>query len=634
MESKSMLLIVDDEPFGRKTLGTLLKDPHYNLAYASNGAEAIQKALDLTPDLILLDVMMPDMNGFEVCRRLRADLRLAEVPVIMVTALDDRGSRLQGIEAGADDLVSKPFDPVELTTRVRTITRLNRYRRLLTERAKFERVTELAPDGIVLVDTIGIIRLVNPAFLHMLGVRDERLLLGIDIHTLIAPEYGDQSTAWLYNLQTNVTDVARVETVFLRLDGNPFPAEVNAGKAIWNDNPAFQIIVRDITERKQAEEALRESEKHLRRSRDVLRGLFDGLDDSLLLLNSDGKILANNQALSHLLGFPPHHLVGESWQNICTRTAFPAQSALKTLQDGRSRRKREHYTREAMSPRVLDLQTIPLLGPEQTVDQVIVHIVDVTERLQVESLAIQNEHFAARGRMAASIAHEVNTPLQSIQNCLYLAEKANDTQRGSYLKLACEELDRISAIVRQLLNVHHTNEDSTTSLINMNELIERTLLLTGGTLANHGVDVTTTLTPDPPHIQGYADHLTQVLLNIILNAVDAMPDGGKLHIATFITQNEPVSWQGDETIAAYVPEYVAIAISDTGIGISQETQARMFDPFFTTKTKGSGVGLAISQRIIHQHNGQITVQSNPGKGTIFRILLPTTEQSQHMREDE
>lgn len=134
IKNNSTILIVDDEPVGRDALEMLLTPQGYNLAFAGNGLETLAKATELTPDLILLDVMMPGMDGYEVCRRLRADPLLAEVPIIMVTALDDRDSRLEGIEAGADDFVSKPFNRTELRTRVKTITRLNRFRRLLAER--------------------------------------------------------------------------------------------------------------------------------------------------------------------------------------------------------------------------------------------------------------------------------------------------------------------------------------------------------------------------------------------------------------------------------------------------------------------------------------------------------------------
>ncbi len=138
MEQQSVILIVDDNPFGRDALEDLLYGQGYRLAFAADGHEALDQAAALSPDLILLDVMMPDIDGFEVCRRLRADPHLAEVPVVMITALDDDNSCLRGLEAGADDFISKPFNRARLRARVRTITRLNRYRSLLNERAALQ----------------------------------------------------------------------------------------------------------------------------------------------------------------------------------------------------------------------------------------------------------------------------------------------------------------------------------------------------------------------------------------------------------------------------------------------------------------------------------------------------------------
>ncbi|MDM8563671.1 diguanylate cyclase [Candidatus Marithioploca araucensis] len=136
MPEKSTILIVDDELVSRYTVEVLLTSEGYDLIFAENGREALEQAVEIIPDLMLLDVMMPGMDGFEVCRRLRADPRLAELPIVMVTALDDRDSRLRGIEVGADDFMSKPFDRAELRARIRTITRLNRYRRLVETEEK------------------------------------------------------------------------------------------------------------------------------------------------------------------------------------------------------------------------------------------------------------------------------------------------------------------------------------------------------------------------------------------------------------------------------------------------------------------------------------------------------------------
>ncbi|MBD3307993.1 response regulator [candidate division KSB3 bacterium] len=152
MTQTATILIADDEPGSQKTMKALLDPEGYHLEFADCGEEAITKAQALRPSLIVLDVMMPEMDGFEVCQRLRAMPLLAEVPIIMVTALDDRESLLRGIEAGADDFISKPFDRTELRTRIRTIVRLDRYRRLDMERTKFEWVIQQAQDGYIILD--------------------------------------------------------------------------------------------------------------------------------------------------------------------------------------------------------------------------------------------------------------------------------------------------------------------------------------------------------------------------------------------------------------------------------------------------------------------------------------------------
>lgn len=132
----SMVLIVDDEYISRETLQSVLEGEGYELEMAENGFQAIEKARELLPDVILLDVMMPGMTGFEVCQRIRSDPQIAEIPIIILTALDDRESLLNALKAGADDFISKPFDRYELRARLLGITRLNRYQKLLQERAK------------------------------------------------------------------------------------------------------------------------------------------------------------------------------------------------------------------------------------------------------------------------------------------------------------------------------------------------------------------------------------------------------------------------------------------------------------------------------------------------------------------
>lgn len=198
MKFTSSVLIVDDDPIGRENIGALLENLGVNLYYAANGPEALEHVTQLFPDLILLDVMMPGMDGFEVCRRLRAIPQTADIPIIILTALEDRDSRLRGIDAGADDFITKPFDGIELRARVRTIIRLNRYRRLLAERAKFEYVVEQANVGYILLSSKDEITFANQQARYYLNLPDNlESLTVLNFREIVQTNYNcEPSEAW------------------------------------------------------------------------------------------------------------------------------------------------------------------------------------------------------------------------------------------------------------------------------------------------------------------------------------------------------------------------------------------------------------------------------------------------------
>ncbi len=175
---RNIILIVDDEPRGRELLEALLTPLGYQLEFAADGKEAYQQTVKHQPDLVLLDVMMPEMDGFEVCRRVRATPGVAEVPIVMVTALDDRDSRLAAIQAGADDFITKPIDRIEVRARVQSITRLNRFRRLMAERSKFEHIAEHSPDGYCLIKGTSELVYANPQARRYLELAPEMPLAG------------------------------------------------------------------------------------------------------------------------------------------------------------------------------------------------------------------------------------------------------------------------------------------------------------------------------------------------------------------------------------------------------------------------------------------------------------------------
>lgn len=263
METTSKILIADDNPAIREFLNGLLQMGAYKLFFAGDGEEALEMARSISPDLLLLDVMMPKMSGLEVCRHLRADLQLAELPIIMLTALDDRNSRLQGIQSGADDFISKPFDAQELVARVHTITRLNRYRRMNEERTKFEQLVRHSPDGIVSLDQRGTILMVNPVFLRMVGLGEENQALGQSIEKFLDPGDALQIHLQLADLFSARIDSVQFETTLRQPEGAQIPAEIHGNLTQWENGQAVQLILHNISQRKKSEENLHKAHQEL-----------------------------------------------------------------------------------------------------------------------------------------------------------------------------------------------------------------------------------------------------------------------------------------------------------------------------------------------------------------------------------
>lgn len=280
MEHPGTILIVDDSPNDQKTLEALLVNQGYSLVFASNGMDALRQAALVRPDLVLTDAMMPGIDGFELCRRLRSDLVLSEVSIIMITGLDDRESRLQGIEAGADDFLTKPFDSAILRSRVKTILRLNRYRSLLSERTRFERLFDSLPDGAMVVSPEGIILAANPAVCWMLGKSAEgQVLVGQSFLDYVQPSQVEFCQLWLNRVTESDSQVLRVDIEMVRQDGSAFFVDATIGSIVWEGVLSAQFSLRDVSERKKAEQMLERSHDELEQSFDAtLVGLVRMID--------------------------------------------------------------------------------------------------------------------------------------------------------------------------------------------------------------------------------------------------------------------------------------------------------------------------------------------------------------------
>ena len=249
MPVPSKILIVDDEINAVRMLRGLLIPDGYNVLTAHSGAEALTVAMRETPDVVLLDVMMPDMDGYEVCAKLRADLRLANVPILLLTALDDQESRIHGLEAGADDFISKPFDSFELRARLRTITRLNRFRQLYEERARLEAAIAYAPYGVVLAELDGQILQRNAAFVRLLAP------IATEIDNFYSYLPAETALKLKQSIASDPITLTPLETA-LNVALNPATVvEISFALVPWEGRRIVHFFVRDLTEAKQFNEA-------------------------------------------------------------------------------------------------------------------------------------------------------------------------------------------------------------------------------------------------------------------------------------------------------------------------------------------------------------------------------------------
>jgi two-component system NtrC family sensor kinase len=240
---------------------------------------------------------------------------------------------------------------------------------------------------------------------------------------------------------------------------------------------------------------------------------------------------------------------------------------------------------------------------------------DITERVALQTQLVRAEKLAAIGQLAASIAHEVGNPLQAIQGflSLFLEQCPPEIPNERYLKLAEEEIERIVQVLARLRDLYRPRADVFT-MVDLNELANSVLLLTGKQLERGRIRVLRELDADLPKARGVADQLKQVLLNLVLNAAEAMSAGGLLHIQTY-TGDDRNNGRG-----------AFITITDTGYGIPPEQLRHIFDGLHTTKERGMGLGLYTSKAIIDRHLGRMSVQSQVGEGTTFSIMLPIADE--------
>jgi two-component system, NtrC family, sensor kinase len=492
------ILLVDDQPAKLLSYEAILGDLGANLIKASSGTEALEHLLKNDIAVVLTDVSMPGIDGFELADMIRDHPRFQKTAILFISAihLSDL-DRIKGYQRGAVDYISVPVIPEVLRAKVGVFAELHRKRRQLEalnrdlERRVIERteelseradLLELATDAIMVRDLDGIVRFWNSGAEALYGWSREKIV-GQSLHEILATQFPAPFT----EIEENLFKTGRWEGNLVQLTRDGREITVACRKALKNDKPGSPGVIleisRDITERLRAEDALRNAEK-----------------------------------------------------------------------------------------------------------------------------------LAAMGRVAGIIAHEINNPLEAILNIFHLLRDHSslDSEASGYARMAEHELLRVAHIVKHTLSFYRESQQPVAVSIaevldNVLELQSRNMQLQGISLArNYLTDAT---------IQGFPGELRQVFMNLIVNAIQAMPNGGRLRVSVR-DYVDPDSFASG----------MSICVSDTGSGVKHEHTKQLFEPFFTTKsTKGTGLGLWISKGIVQKYDGSISFRSfrhSQGSATCFRVLIP------------
>ncbi len=246
-------------------------------------------------------------------------------------------------------------------------------------------------------------------------------------------------------------------------------------------------------------------------------------------------------------------------------------------------------------------------------NMIVMIVEDITNERDTHQALIQSEKLALTGRLAASLAHEINNPLQTSIGCLGLAEEmleSDDRDLRVYIRMAMEELQRSARIVKKLRDLNHPSDELGKSPVNLKEVLESVLILTKKQFSDRNIVPVFPFEGQPAYVLASSDQLQQVFLNLVMNAIDAIPRGGNIYLDIIKTDN---------------PNGQKVVIRDTGTGISEENMGKLFNPFFTTKEEGLGLGLFICKNIIEDYKGTLNVESELGVGTAFTIWLPGLE---------
>lgn len=500
----------------------------------------------------------------------------------------------------------------------RTYTALEeRNKELETSESRYRDLIENSPEMIHSVDIERYFVHVNNTELNILGYT-LREMQNKRIEDVVPEE--DREKLVKHIARAVKEGISTIETQFISKNGKRTDVEVTATAQYHPITGSFvrtRAFVRDITDRKKLERQLKEyydtlelkvndRTKELKETKEYLENLLETANDVIYTLNHEGIITYVNKKVEEW-GYKKDELIGKSFLTILS-DRHQGDRFKKTVTEG----VRQTYEIEVIDKhggiKYAALSVSPLRSNEGKIVEVLGIAKDITGQKLLEQQVIQAEKMSAIGQLAAGIAHEINNPLGGILNCLYnLRKKRLSPEREEeYIKSMEDGIHRVQRTVDQLLDFSQQHEPKLIS-VNINNLVEGVLSLINYVIKKNGIKLKKEFTTSLPQLMADQHKMGQVVMNILLNAVQAIKGKGQIRVKTF----QENGW-------------CCIEVMDNGNGIPPDMLPRIFDPFFTTKDvgKGTGLGLAVSLGIVEMHSGRIDVKSELGKGTTFTVKLP------------
>jgi PAS domain S-box-containing protein len=362
-----------------------------------------------------------------------------------------------------------------------------------------------------------------------------------------------------------------------------------------------------------------EAEEALRRSEATARAFLETAGEGIIVVDRHGRIVLVNARAELMFGYRRDELIGQTLELLLPERMreIHVQHRTSYFREPRVRRMGKDLVlagrRQDGAEFPVEISLSHVDGPDGVL--AMAFVTDVTERVEMQRAARQSEKLAALGTLAAGIAHEINNPLGIISSrieVMLLEAESEPLPRAVVddLLTVHRHAKRVARIAQGLLSFSRQSSTEFT-VVDVNRVVEDTVLLARGQIEKAGVALRVTLAPGLAPVRGNAGALGQVVLNLLTNARDASPAGGEIVIVTSSAKDDPA--------------WVDIAVADHGHGMDAETLTRIYDPFYTTKPTGTGLGLSIAYGIVRDHGGTITAASEPGEGTRFLVRLPVAE---------